>query len=143
MIFKLDKKDENVLNLGFMEAQSKIRAYEQRKIKESGLNLTPKELNYLVIIKHQDHLKQNDILNLMDVTKGTFSSMIKQLTTKGFIVQVSSELDKRIKKIVFTDLGNKALELNLHIRKRIKKFLADKVGADKLELFMDIALEMR
>lgn len=143
MILKLDPTNEDVLNLGFMEALSKIRAYEQRRLKESGLNITSKELSYLVIIKHQEHIKQKDILALMDVTKGTFSNMVKQLVRKGFIKQVASEEDKRVKKIVFTDKGHKALNLNSDIRKRIKQFLLTKVGPKDLQTFIDIALKMR
>lgn len=143
MGMKLHKDDHNVLNLGFLEALSKIRTFEKRILKEEKVNLTPKELNNLVIIKYHPDLKQSQILELLDVSKGTFSTIIKILVGKGFIIQVQDEKDKRIKRIAFTEKGEHAMEINRKIRKEIRDHLLTRLTESELDIFIDIALKMR
>lgn len=142
-MMKLDKNDYNVLNLGFLEALGKIRTYEKKVLKRAGLNLTPKELNNLVIIKFHAELKQSEILELLDVSKGTFSTSVKNLIRKGYIKHDDDLDDKRIKKFIFTEKGEEAIEINKVIRVRIRNFLLTKITPEELDTFMDIALKMR
>lgn len=143
MAMKLHKDDHNVLNLGFLAALSQIRTYEKKILKEEKINLTPKELNNLVIIKYHPDLKQSEILDLLDVSKGTFSTIIKILVGKGFIIQVQDANDKRIKRIAFTEKGNHAMEINRKIRTEIREHLLTKLSENELDIFIDIALKMR
>lgn len=142
-MMKLDKKDPNVLNLGFLEALGRIRTYEKKHLKKENIDLTPKELNNLVIIRFHSELKQSEILELLDVSKGTFSTNVKTLIRKGYIKHDLSLSDKRIKKFIFTDKGERAIKINEAIREKIKANILSKISTDELNTFMDIALKMR
>lgn len=143
MNMKLHKENDNILNLILLEMQSKIRKFEKQVIKDSGIKVTPKELNYLAIIDNQDHLKQNDIHNLLDVSKGTFSNIIKLLSKKGYVKQVRDEEDKRIKVLVITEKGQDLLKLNAEIRKRIRQHVLKKISKSEFEHIIELAMKLR
>lgn len=142
MKLKLIKSEKDVLNIGFLEALAKIRRFEKIMIAESGMDITPKELNYIALINRKV-FKQVDLQQLLDVSKGTLSNMVKLLVKKGFIIQEEDKFDKRSKRLSLTELGKKAVKLNIKIRTRIKKRILAKISHKELDQFMDIVLKMR
>lgn len=139
----LNLNDDNILNLGLLEALARIRKFEKQIIKDKGEDITPKELNYLALIAHQKDIKQTDLLSILDVSKGTFSNMVKLLKKKGLVDQIIDSNDRRIKTIELTSKGKQMMELNNMIRKRIKKHILKKVTQQELDVFVGIVLKMR
>ena len=142
MKLKLNKKEKDVLNIGFLEALAKIRRYEKLEINKSSLNLTPKEMNYLALIS-KDIFKQVDLQQLLDISKGTLSNMVKLLVKKGYILQRMDTEDKRAKRLILTPLGEKAVRLNLRIRAKIRAYILRRITMDELNTLMDIVLKIR
>lgn len=142
MKLKLNKKEKDVLNIGFLEALAKIRRYEKLEINKSNLNLTPKEMNYLALIS-KDIFKQVDLQQLLDISKGTLSNMVKLLVKKGYILQRIDTEDKRAKRLILTPLGEKAVILNLKIREKIRDYILRRISHDELNTLMDIVLKIR
>lgn len=142
MKLKLVKTEKDVLNIGFLEALAKIRKFEKIMIAESGMDITPKELNYIALIS-RDVFKQSELQQLLDVSKGTLSNMVKLLVKKGFINQEADEFDKRAKRLTLTELGKQAVKLNVQIRTKIRKRILTRISNEELHQFMDIVLKMR
>lgn len=142
MKLKLVKNEKDVLNIGFLEALAKIRRFEKIMIAESGMDITPKELNYIALI-NREVFKQSELQQLLDVSKGTLSNMVKLLVKKSFIIQEVDKFDKRVKRLLLTALGKKAVKLNIHIRTKIRKRILTRISSQELNQFMDIVLKMR
>lgn len=143
MPMNLKKDDKSILNLGFLEALSKIRKYEKVVLKRENMDITPKELNYLAVIKYHPDLKQSEIHELFDISKGSFSIMLKLLVDKGYIKAVASKEDKRVKTYTLTAKGEKAILINDKIRERIKIYLLQRLTEKELDTFINLALKMR
>ena len=136
----LKKTDKNVLHIGFLRALTKIRTFEKEVIKNSKLRITPKELNYLALIE-TGSMQQKDLLSLLDVSKGTLSNMVKLLVKKGFLTRESDKEDKRIKRLMLTSKGKKAIKINDKIRQRVMAYILRKVSKKELDTFLTIALK--
>ena len=142
MKLELNKKAKDVLNIGFLEALAKIRRFEKLEINKSSLDLTPKEMNYLALIS-KDVLKQVDLQQLLDISKGTLSNMVKLLAKKGYLVQRVDDKDRRVKRLILTPLGIKAVALNARIRAKIRAYILRRISSDELNTLMDIVLKIR
>lgn len=142
MKLKLDKNDPHVLSVAFLNVTLKIRDIEKKALKESRLDLSPKELHHIVIISLNPGLKQSEILDFLDITKGTYSTMIAGLSKKGFVSQQADKEDKRIKRLVIEENGYKALEVNAQVRARIKTQLLTKITPVEFDALMDLAMKI-
>lgn len=142
MELKLNKNSKNALNIGFLEALARVRKVEKAMIKESKLKVTPKELNYMALLMHQNW-KQSDVKKILDISKGTLSTMVKVLIRKGFLTQTANPKDKRVKDLLATKKGQQVLDLNDKIRAAIKKDLLSKITQEELDIFTEIALKIR
>lgn len=142
MFKNLEKDDDHIMNLGFLRALSLVRSVEKKMLKEAKLNITPRELNYLALIKFNPDWKQTDLLEMLDISKGSFSTIMKLLVLKGFIKKEIDANDKRVKRFVFTAKGEKALEVNSKIRKTIKQYLKTKLTDEEIRKFIELAIRM-
>lgn len=142
MKLKLDKNDPHLLSVAFLNVMLKIRDIEKKALKDSKLDISPKELHHIVIISLNPGLKQSEILDFLDITKGTYSTMIAGLVKKKFVSQVTDEQDKRIKRLVIEANGRKALEINARVRAQIKEQLLTKVTTDEFETLMNLAMKI-
>lgn len=137
MGIKIDKNDPNVLNMGFLAVLTRVRAMEKKILKAKKIALTPKELHHLAIIKTHPELKQTEIIEFLDITKGTYSTTMKTLTTKGFIEQKPNPKDKRIKILSLTEKGEAVMLVNDYIREQIKKIVFQKVTQEEYEVILN------
>lgn len=142
MKLKLDKNDPHVLSVAFLNVMLKIRDIEKKALKDSKLDISPKELHHIVIISLNPGLKQTEILDFLDITKGTYSTMIAGLVKKGFVSQVSDLSDKRIKRLIIEDNGRRALEVNAQVRAQIKRQLLTKISNVEFDTLMDLAMKI-
>ena len=135
-----------IINRGLNIIKNKIRTIELEQIKKEGLQITEKELNYLVWIDENNHINHTELSKVLGVTKGTLSTNIKLLIKKGLIIKTNNNenfKDKRIKKITVTSIGKKYINFFNSVHEKIYDKLVYILGDNGVKDLINIGKDIR
>lgn len=111
---KLTKTDElnHEVLVGMLRTSSMLLRVSDRFF--SNYDVTNVQFNILMILKYDDHkgegLSQNQIGDLMVVTKSNVVGLVDRLEKAGYVVRKPHPEDRRINRVLLTPKGKKKLE---------------------------------
>ncbi len=111
---KLSKTDElnHEVLVGLLRTSSMMLRVSDRFF--SDFDVTHVQFNILMILKYDDHtgegLSQNQIGDLMVVTKSNVVGLIDRLEKAGYVIRKTHPEDRRINRVLLTSKGKKKLE---------------------------------
>ncbi len=101
--------------------ETKIQKVQLTELKKQGLNISHRELIYIVFIKNNEGKRMLDIGKKMGLSKGAFSNTVKTLVEKGLVKKERSIHDKRIIRLTLGEKGEEAYRIHGEARAKITK----------------------
>jgi DNA-binding MarR family transcriptional regulator len=78
------------------------------------------------------------IAPIMGMEAGSLSRILKNLEEKKWIKRVADKQDKRMVRIVLTDLGQEKRELSKKVVVYFNLFVREEIGEEKLKIFFEV-----
>lgn len=88
-----------------LRLQTTFRQSVQRSMRDRGVDLTFEMLQILSHLWRKDGMNQQELGTLTFKDKASLTSLLNNLETRGIIIRVEDERDRRSKKIMLTELG--------------------------------------
>jgi len=82
-----------------------MKQFIQRKVKESGIDLTFEMLQVLTVLWRMGQTNQQDIADNIQKNKASLTSLLDNLNKRGLITRLEDPADRRNKIISLTPLG--------------------------------------
>ncbi|QIK70616.1 MarR family transcriptional regulator [Erysipelothrix sp. HDW6C] len=123
----------------------KLREQERTRIHVPGYgSITPSELHIIQTIGDAKQITAQEIGNVLSISKGAVSQVVKTLTKSDLIMQSPSEKDKRSKVLTLTELGNHYYECHLQIHHDLQQKLRESLSETEqagFEKGLDVLLD--
>ena len=101
-------------------------------------DITTHQFGILITVLKKENLTQRDIVKYTNSDEPSTTRVISRLETKGFIVRVTDEFDKRKRLVSLTQEGKKLLEKMLPYAKEENKKLVDSLTSEEQETFLNL-----
>ncbi len=122
---------------------STARAWRQtvdRRLKCLGLSQAS-WMTIAVAAKARTPLSQSELADRLGVEGATMVAMVDRLVKAGLVVRQASKTDRRVKRVVLTDAGNRLYDTVKAVAAAVRKELLVRVDAQKLVMATEL-LEM-
>ncbi|TCG11465.1 MarR family winged helix-turn-helix transcriptional regulator [Mycoplasma marinum] len=130
-IQKLDLNQEERLSRVLFLIQQNTRRIEEDLIIKRKLNISHRELIYIVFLKDCQGMNMMDICDVMALSKGAFSKAVKALVTKGIVKKKRSKIDTRTSTLLLTKEGERAYGVYNEARQIIHSEIISKIFNEK------------
>lgn len=88
------------------EASKQVRCFIGKSLHDAGIeDLSPHEANTLFYLMNHDGVSSGELQKAQSVSKASVSDALAHLVERGYIEYVSSDMDRREKRIVLTEKG--------------------------------------
>jgi MarR family transcriptional regulator, transcriptional regulator for hemolysin len=122
---------------------STARAWRQtvdRRLKCLGLSQAS-WMTIAVAAKARTPLSQSELADRLGVEGATMVAMVDRLVKAGLVVRQASKTDRRVKRVVLTDAGNRLYDPVKAVAAAVRKELLLRVDAQQLNMATEL-LEM-
>jgi len=122
---------------------STARAWRQtvdRRLKCLGLSQAS-WMTIAVAAKARTPLSQSELADRLGVEGATMVAMVDRLVKAGLVVREASKTDRRVKRVVLTDAGNRLYDTVKAVAAGVRKELLVRVDAQQLVMATEL-LEM-
>jgi MarR family transcriptional regulator, transcriptional regulator for hemolysin len=122
---------------------STARAWRQtvdRRLKCLGLSQAS-WMTIAVAAKARTPLSQSELADRLGVEGATMVAMVDRLVKAGLVVRQASKTDRRVKRVVLTDAGNRLYDTVKAVAAGVRKELLLRVDAQQLSMATEL-LEM-
>jgi MarR family transcriptional regulator, transcriptional regulator for hemolysin len=122
---------------------STARAWRQtvdRRLKCLGLSQAS-WMTIAVAAKARTPLSQSELADRLGVEGATMVAMVDRLVKAGLVVRQASKTDRRVKRVVLTDAGNRLYDTVKAVAAAVRKELLVRVDAQQLIMATEL-LEM-
>ncbi len=136
-LMKLSKQDK--LNIAFLYVESQVHSVENEFLKKSNLDITHRELIYIVFINLFKNEKMSTIAKVLSVSKSTFSNMVNTLIRKGMVEKTRVSKDSRVLTLELTKKSLLALELHNKARNLVNNSVKETASIQEKEMLNSIS----
>lgn len=131
-ILQINDSEIDEVNLGLIISNVN-RIYSSYLDKKLGeYDITRSQAHFLLGLNEQDHVSQEEICNLFNMTEGTVARTMKRLEDKKLIIRQTNPQDKRKKIIILTDNGKKIVNDIKTIDEEIEKDFCKNISKNQL-----------
>lgn len=125
------------LLFGFMDMFHEKFLHRFRQRNESSSAMKKNHIKIIVMLYRFESLTSTEIAKMLDIEKGSVTTLIDQLTESGFVVRCDVAHDRRKSLILLTDSGKAQMEfiIDNHIQS-MHELLRD-VASNELDQFVD------
>jgi MarR family transcriptional regulator, transcriptional regulator for hemolysin len=119
---------------------STARAWRQvvdRRLKSLGLSQAS-WMTIAVAAKARAPLSQSELADRLGVEGATMVAMVDRLVKAGLVVRQASKTDRRVKRVVLTDAGNRLFETVRAVAADVRRGLLADIDAKKLALATEL-----
>ena len=103
----------------------------------SDKNINKNQVRALTFIKNYGSISMSELCNMLNVEKGSLTSMIDDLEEKGYVERAKDKKDRRKYNIVLTQLGDKiSCEFIEHLKNNLHNKVS-KIDEANLAKFFD------
>lgn len=136
---RVGEDDTNAHKL--MEAFHRFRRAEWKKNTQEGCTFN--EMKVLFIIRkfyttHKKGITISEISTKMEVTSPTITQLIKGLETKGFVIRLNDQVDRRVVRVELTEAGEEVTNKAVHQFSATIQGLCDFLGEEKTGQFIEL-----
>ncbi|MCD6545972.1 MAG: MarR family transcriptional regulator [Thermotogae bacterium] len=82
---------------------------EGRKVLKD-FDITPSQFDILQKLFFMGEMRLTDLSDMLGITKGTASGIVKRLVDYGYVEKVKSQIDRRVYNLSITNEGKKVIE---------------------------------
>ncbi|TCG11804.1 MarR family winged helix-turn-helix transcriptional regulator [Mycoplasma todarodis] len=118
--------------------ETKIQKVQLRELKKQGLNISHRELIYIVFIKNNEGKRMLEIGKEMGLSKGAFSNTVKTLVEKKLVRKERMEDDKRVIILTLDEKGEEAYKIHGEARRKITNSLTKLLSKEEQEWFVAV-----
>lgn len=98
-----------VLDHFFVDIFNRILVLEEKWINQESMNdLSIAEIHMLSTIAQREDAPMSSVAKQASLTNGTVTTMVKKLEKKGYVQRRQDADDKRIVRVILSDLGREA-----------------------------------
>ncbi len=108
-------------------AQLSVLAAFESALRELGLSAG--QLSVLVVIAHNEGLRQSDVCTALGIQRANFTPLLHELEARGFAIRQVLPADRRSNSLRLTPLGREVLVRALALHERLEKRLTSCLGA--------------
>lgn len=108
-------------------AQLSVLAAFESALRELGLS--PGQLSVLVVIAHNEGLRQSDVCAALGIQRANFTPLLHELEARGLAIRQVLPADRRSNALRLTPLGREVLARALALHERLEKRLTSCLGA--------------
>ena len=117
------QENRSALNQFLVDIFNEILRIEEQYLAKNFSNLSVREAHVIEAVctaqqKGREN-RANEIAKTLRITPGTLTTSIGFLEKKGYLARQRDEKDKRVVRIIATDLGKKANELHQHFHQEL------------------------
>nr|WP_245251375.1 MarR family transcriptional regulator [Paenibacillus turicensis] len=88
--------------------------------------------------KYEQGITISEISTKMEVTSPTITQLIKGLETKGFVIRLNDQVDRRVVRVELTEAGEEVTNKAVHQFSATIQGLCDFLGEEKTKQFIDL-----
>lgn len=100
-------------------------------------NINKTQVRALTFIKNYGSISMSELCNMLNIEKGSLTSMIDDLEKKEYVERVKDKKDRRKYNIILTEEGESlAVEFITYLQNSLHGKI-ERIGHDKLEEFFD------
>ena len=112
------------------------------ELKENNINISHRELIYLVFIKNNEGKRMLEIGKKMGISKGAFSNTVKTLKKKSLIKKIKVKGDQRVFTLYLDELGEKAYKVHEDARNKMVKVFDKILAKEEKENIVSICKKL-
>lgn len=120
------------------KASTAIARRLQKKLNESGLNITIEQWSVLYHLWKQDGISQQELCNATFRDKPSITRLVDNLEKLGLVKRVASETDRRINMVYLTRQAQKLQEQTMELAEETLNEALAGVPVDKIEMCKDV-----
>ncbi|NLW53090.1 MAG: winged helix-turn-helix transcriptional regulator [Tissierellia bacterium] len=106
---------------------------------ESGITVVQgRLLHYINVTGKNKEVYQKDIETEFNIRRSSASEMLQKLENKGLIVRLADPKDKRVKKIILTNRGEKLENTVFSQVCNYEKELVKDIPEEKIDIFLEV-----
>lgn len=129
------------LHWRWSQFERKRRTIVRQEFKELLITNT-EEYSILVYISHKEQASAIDITRYLTMEKSTVSEFIKRCISKKLIVEIQSQVDKRKKHYLLTELGKRILEQANQRIEAVNKQLFDSISNEEKQFLINVLIKL-
>lgn len=130
----LEIKEDEIDDIHLGQLISNVNRYYstfiEKKLSEHGV--TRSQAYFLLSLNEKDHISQENICKLFNMTEGTVARTMKILENKKLIIREINPVDKRKKVIILTEEGKNTVKNIEQIDKILEKKLDENLSHEKV-----------
>ena len=120
------------------KASTAIARRLQKKLNESGLNITIEQWSVLYHLWKQDGISQQELCNATFRDKPSITRLVDNLEKLSLVKRVASETDRRINMVYLTKQAQKLQEQTMELAEETLNEALAGVPVDKIEMCKDV-----
>ena len=105
--------------------------YLEKSLEKYGL--TRSQTHFLLGLNQKDHVSQEEICKLFNMTEGTVARTMKRLENKNLITRETNPKDKRKKVIILTEKGRQQVKEIGSIDENLEKEFSSEFSKENLD----------
>ena len=105
--------------------------YLEKSLEKYGL--TRSQTHFLLGLNQKDHVSQEEICKLFNMTEGTVARTMKRLENKNLITRETNPKDKRKKVIILTEKGRRQVKEIGSIDENLEKEFSSEFSKENLD----------
>jgi len=103
------------------------------------LGLGSAEGNILLhLLTHEDNLRQDDLVEVLEISKAAVSRALLSLEKKGFVKRKKDREDKRYSRVLLSEKAHKIGPILVQIYENIFSFAAQGIPEDEIKNFIEL-----
>ena len=103
----------------------------------SGKNINKTQLRALTFIKNYGAINMTELCNMLNIEKGSLTTMIDDLVEKGYVERVNDKKDRRRYIIVMTEGGDELSDSFMTFLKESLEKKISEIGVDDMASVID------
>ena len=113
----MNEREKATVNEFFVRVFNQILSWEEQSFKDMGVSeITLRELHVIEAVYsliEKDENQMSGIAKYLSITPGSLTTAVNCLVKKGYLVRESMPTDRRVVKIVPTELAEKVNKMHL------------------------------
>ena len=125
------------LLFGFMDMFHVKFLHRFRQRNESNSGMKKNHVKIIVMLYRFESLTSTEIAKMLDIEKGSVTTLIDQLTESGFVVRCDAAHDRRKSLVLLTDSGKAQMEYITESHLKSMNELLRDVDPKEMDQFVD------
>ncbi|MCF0226226.1 MAG: MarR family transcriptional regulator [Methanobrevibacter sp.] len=141
-INEMNDEDLDNIDLGHLisDVNRFFSSFVDKKL--SPYNITSSQAQFLGVLFEKDHISQEEICSILDMTEGTVARTIKRLEDKGFVKREVNPNDRRKKVVILTDSGRNTMAEIIKSSIEVKTRIEESIPKEDIRNFKVTILQM-